>query len=137
MSAKWLRQQVFMSERYRYTGDKLKRAKEYLKTYSQGEEAIPTKAGLARYLKVSKEAVEKWCEDEDKLDFAKLIDAIEAEAEKTLVTKGLTGQMNATVSKLVLGQHGYSDKQDSNVNGDLTVKLNKKDFTGAKKDADD
>ena len=42
--------------------------------------------------------------------------------EKDLINKGLTGDFNSTITKLILTKHGYSDKQDIDHSGiNLTV----------------
>ena len=44
--------------------------------------------------------------------FSNIFEKLMSEQEKVLVNKGLTGDYNSTIAKLILTKHGYSDKQD-------------------------
>ena len=79
---------------------------------------LPSIAGLAVYLGVSRTCIYEWrdAEGEARTDlhdeFSYILDAILAEQEKRLINNGLSGTYNANIAKLALGKHGYSDKTD-------------------------
>lgn len=82
------------------------KAKEYAAKYDGDE--VPTIAGLACLLGVAKSTIYKWG-DEDK-EFSDTLDALQAKQEQVLISKGLNSSFNSTITKLMLANHGYSEK---------------------------
>lgn len=74
---------------------------------SQGE-VIPTVAGLGVYLGVAKSTIHKWADEDGQ--FSESYQQIMQEQEMKCVSRGLDGTFNPAVTKLVLHNHGYSDK---------------------------
>ncbi len=109
-----------------YNEDTVKKAQQYLDecvdTYTvtkEGEEGtlkkvnIPSIAGLALYLNIARETVYDW---RDKYpEFSDILGHILAEQERRLISNGLSGAYNSNITKLVLGKHGYHDKQDTDI----------------------
>lgn len=87
-------------------------AEKYLEEYRENGEIIPSVAGLALYLGVSRSTVQLWATQEDKSEFSGTIERIKARQEVLLLSGGLSGEMNPTITKLALANHGYSDKVD-------------------------
>ena len=96
----------------------LERAKAYAggDFTSQGDQ-MPSIVGLAKYLGVARATLYKWCDDGDKPEFSDTLEFLEDEQERTLFNKGLTGDFNAAITKLALGNHGYSDKTENTHQG--------------------
>lgn len=92
--------------------------KEYLETYTT---QIPTKAGLSIHLGVCKATVEKWLKldqsDENVSQFVGLVNDLMSMQEIKLIDNGLLGDYQASMAKLLLTKHGYSDKQSQEVSG--------------------
>ncbi len=89
----------------------VERAKEYLDGAYEGEgDAVPTAAGLACFLGVARSRIYAWAEEDP--DFQDMLGAIQAKQERMLVNRGLTGDFNATITKLMLAKHGYTDKSE-------------------------
>ena len=89
---------------------------EAAKQYSNGGwqekgEAIPTVAGLALHLGKSRETLYRWAAED--ADFADIMEQVKAWQEMALINGSLSGSLNATISKLLLAKHGYSDKVES------------------------
>jgi hypothetical protein len=119
-----------MARPTKYTKELLKRAKEYLNIckdteIEKGSEdrpvysvkvKLPTKGGLAVYLKVSRETLYQWA-DEHKL-FSDIMEELGAIQEDRLINNGLSGDYNPTISKVLLTKHGYREGVDN----DLTSK---------------
>ncbi len=82
---------------------------------SENERPIPSVAGLAVYLNIARSTVYKWADEND--DFSDTLEQILAEQELEALNKGLTGDFNATITKLVLANHGYADKQATEISG--------------------
>lgn len=76
-------------------------------------DAVPSRVGLCCWLGISKQTSFTW--EKDYPQFLATLQAVEALQEHTAMNKGITGEFNSTIVKLVLANHGYSDKvqQDS------------------------
>ena len=70
--------------------------------------------GLCSFIERSKSIIYDWEKDETK-QFSDILKAIKEIQCLELFNKSLTGDYNATMSKLMLTKHGYSDKLDSDV----------------------
>lgn len=75
---------------------------------------IPTIEGLAYELKVNKTTIYEW---ENKVEeFSNVIDELRNKQASQLVNKGLSGQYNSTIAKVLLTKHGYREGLDQTTN---------------------
>ena len=72
-------------------------------------DAVPSRAGLAVELGVSRNTLTNWGEQFP--DFLSTLDRLSALQERLSLSGGLRGDMNSTIVKLLLANHGYSDRQ--------------------------
>ena len=72
---------------------------------------VPTVAGLACYLDVSRSTIYEWRKGNDK--FSDTLDRLNTWQEKGLWANGLTGQFSQPVTKLMLANHGYHEKAET------------------------
>ena len=94
------------------------KAKEYLiDGWKSVGDVMPTIAGLACYIGVSRETIYKW--SKDNVNFSDILDSIMAFQENQLVNRGLDGTFNSTITKLMLTKHGYSDKVEQDIKADI------------------
>ena len=93
----------------KYTQDLQDQADEYIFKYSEVGDVIPSRVGLCCYLGVSKRVSYEW--ETLYPDFMHTLENIEAMQERTAVNRGLDGTFNAAITKLILHNHGYSEKQ--------------------------
>ena len=101
----------------------LEKAKEYLHGgYKEIDNVVPSTAGLCCYLGVGKTAVYEWAKDtpENKLNplrvqFAETLEGIQLMQESMLISGGLNQSFSGTITKLMLANHGYSDKIQTDV----------------------
>jgi len=91
----------------KYSGELLEKAEHYLNNYEGYGDVIPSTKGLAEVLKVSKRTIHYWAKQEDKPDFLHTLEMIQNRQCLTLINKGLSGEWNASICKLMLGNHGY------------------------------
>lgn len=77
---------------------------------------IPSAVGLALALDVSKKTLYNWSKLDDEL--LHTLDIIQTKQEEMLINRGLKSEYNSTIVKLMLANHGYSDKQDITSGGE-------------------
>lgn len=82
----------------------------YLHTYADEGDVIPSIAGLALNLGVSRSVLYVWSGKHEA--FRDTLETIKAAQEKIALNNGLSNKFNATITKLVLANHGYSDKTE-------------------------
>lgn len=71
---------------------------------------LPTIEGLALYMGIHKDTIYNW---EGKYpEFSDVTGKLRAMQHDALITGGLSGKYNATITKLVLHKHGYRDSQE-------------------------
>jgi|TARA_R110000751_G_scaffold79333_1_gene159951 hypothetical protein len=88
----------------------------YVDNYEDHGHAFPSIVGLCKVLNRGKSTIYKWAGDDDK-QFRDILDAIKENQELVTFNKAMTNDFNATIAKLLLGKHGYHDKQDSTLSG--------------------
>lgn len=97
----------------KYTPERVELAHNYLEDYDTiYNQAIPSVQGIAKVLKVAESTVYKWAGESDKVELSEILSKLKSLQHETLVTKGLKGDFNSTITKLILTKHGYSDKQE-------------------------
>lgn len=96
---------------------------DYMSEYhSKYNHAIPSIVGLAVVLKVGKSTLYDWIKDK-RNGFPDIAEDLLDHQHLALTNGGLFGDFNASIAKLILTKHGYSDKQENNVNlNDYTSK---------------
>lgn len=92
----------------KYNDELQAKADRYIHEYEQQGDVIPSAAGLCVWLGIDRTTLHAW--DRIHPAWSKTLSDIRELQEKTTLNKGLTGQFNSTIVKLVLYNHGYSDK---------------------------
>lgn len=69
---------------------------------------IPSIAGLARVLGVSRRVVENWAQSDD--EWKEIIEIIKTVQEHILIENALIGTFRSPIAALMLANHGYSLK---------------------------
>lgn len=111
-----------MARPTKYSPELLDKAAEYISNYSNYEHAFPSDIGLADVLGIGTTTLYRWAEEEGKEAFRDILDAINRKQQIVAWQKGLTNEYNANLVKLLLGKHGYHDKQDTVHGFDDSVK---------------
>lgn len=94
----------------------LEKAKAYLMgEYKTVGDVVPSVSGLACYLGISKVTALSYAKENN--DFLNTLEAIKTIQENSLINKGLTGDFNPTIVKLMLSNHGYAEKQETALTG--------------------
>ena len=96
-----------------YTDEMLQKAMDYVTKFDEIEdEIVPTVVGLSRYIGRSRQTIYEWCSHPEKADFSDIVKQVEDMQHLKLISGGLGGTMNHSITKLMLTKHGYSDKQE-------------------------
>ena len=98
------------------TNEVMAKAEEYINTYSDYNHAFPSIVGLSFILNVSRSSVNLWATKNSR--FSDILEKIKEKAELVAWQKGLMGDYNANLVKLLLGKFGYSDRVDANLTSD-------------------
>ena len=100
-----------------YNKQLLENARKYLDEYESHGDMIPSNEGLCDILDINRSTLYRWRDEEGKEDFKDILDAINRRQQRVLINKGLTSDFNSAITKLVLGKHGYHEKQQQEVSG--------------------
>lgn len=75
---------------------------------------MPSKGGLAFHLKVSRETLYQWARENK--EFSDIMEEMSSKQEEYLINKGLSGDYNPTIAKVLLTKHGYREGTDVTTN---------------------
>lgn len=106
------------------TPEVMEAAREYsLGGWKKNGEVVPSIAGLALHLGRGRPTLYRWAAED--ADFAEIMERVKTQQEAALLNGGLSGELNATITKLMLANHGYTDKQsiDYGVNPLLPTRI--------------
>jgi hypothetical protein len=92
----------------KYNDEMQAKADSYIYGWSEFDR-IPSRVGLCCFLGIDKTTSYEW--EQRFPDFSHTCRAVDALQEREALNKGLTGEFNSQITKLVLSNHGYSDKQ--------------------------
>jgi hypothetical protein len=99
------------------TDEVIEKAWDYYENYADYGDMIPSIVGLSVALKVHESTVYNW-DNEKNPNFFGILSKIKEKQHQVLINKGLSGDFNAAITKLVLGKHGYHERQEqSGVDG--------------------
>jgi hypothetical protein len=95
----------------KYTDELIAKARGYI-AHAFHQEKLPTIEGLAIYLQVKRSTIYDWAKDPAKEEFSDILEEVLAHQAETLINKGLRGEYNSTIAKVILTKHNYSDRQE-------------------------
>lgn len=94
----------------KYNDEMQEKADEYLFKLEELNHVVPSRAGFCCYLGIAKSTSFEW--ENSYPRFSDTLRNIEVMQEHLALNGGLNGRLNSTIVKLVLANHGYSDKQE-------------------------
>ena len=117
----------------KYTEELQVKADDYIKRgVSELGHVVPSRRGLAEWLDICDSTIDNWEKDENKPLFLGTLRRIRIRQHNMAISGGLLGDYNAAITKLVLFNHGYSEKVESkntNQNTDRTITFAEGDFS--------
>jgi hypothetical protein len=108
----------------KYSPEIISNSLDYLKSFdfkdgqlrNRNNEYIPTLAGLALWLGISRDTVHDWLRQEKKKEFSYIVSMIKTRQEQLLVNGGVGGDYNPSITKLILNaKHDYVEKNQTDV----------------------
>lgn len=99
----------------KYSEEAVETAEDYIVNFSDYGDAIPSVVGLAVALKTHRDTIYAWAKEEGKEAFSDIVKRLSTNQERRLLNGGLDNSFNPTIAKLLLGKHGYSDKQETDI----------------------
>ena len=94
---------------------------DYMETHETFGDLVPSIVGLSNALGVSRSTLYLWA-DEYK-EFSDILEGVNAQQERKLLSGGLGGDYNSAIVKLMLGKHGYTDRQQTEVSGVVNISV--------------
>ena len=98
-----------------YKPEMVEKARRYIANHEDFDDPVPTVAGLACVLGVTRKTIYEWANDADKPEFSDILDELAQKQERCLIKGGLMGDFNAPITKMMMTKHGYSDRVDTDV----------------------
>lgn len=82
---------------------------------------LPTIEGLAVHLEVSRDTMYEW--EKVHPEFSYILNVLRGLQSRELINKGLSGDYNPIIAKLLLMKHGYAEKteSDNNFKGGISI----------------
>jgi len=96
-----------------YSQEKQDIADDYLVGYSAHGDKVPQVAGLAKLCGVCERTIYNWGDTHPA--FLQTLSQIQTEQHRTLVNNGLDGTFSAPIAKLMMANHGHSEKTQTDI----------------------
>lgn len=101
-----------------YNDEILVKTQEYIQGgYVKDKQLIPSVAGLSIVLGVGRQTIYDWASYEGNEEFSYTLELLGSTQECKLLNGGLGGEFNPTITKLALGNHGYSENKSGGEDG--------------------
>lgn len=107
-----------MARPTKYTVELGVTARSYICNYHLHKHVIPSVRGMAKVLNVAESTLYDWASNKSN-EFSEILGECKSEQAFALIEKGLTSDFNSNIVKLMLTKHGYSDKQETKVEGNI------------------
>jgi DNA-packaging protein gp3 len=101
----------------KYTPELIDKAHRYITDFNHYGAVFPSHIGLALYLGLHTDTIYAWQKEEGKEEFSGILGQISQIQHEMLVGNGISGDFNPAITKLVLGKHGYHEKQQTELTG--------------------
>lgn len=94
-----------------YSPEILEKTADYIDNFHKFDDLIPSMASLSLVLDVCVKTLYNWGDNNP--EFLHMLNKLQKKQEKVLLNGGLSGNMNSTITKLVLSKHDYSEKTEN------------------------
>lgn len=94
----------------------IEKANHYVDHFEEYGDPVPSVEGLAMELRVHRSTLYDWASKKDH-PFSDILERCNQQQTRTLFRGSLVGDMNANITKLMLGKQGYSEKSIQELTG--------------------
>lgn len=101
----------------KYSPEMIDKALEYIENYKELGDAVPSVVGLACELGVAEKTVYNWANEKGNEDFLQTLGIIASAQHRKALSGGITGEFNSAITKLLLHNHGYTEKTSNEHTG--------------------
>ena len=103
----------------KYSQELLEKAAHYAEDgWKEVDHPFPSIVGLCKVIQITSSTAHKWAhEDDDKQEFSDTLKIIQDNQHLETLHGAMKGDFSAPISKLVLHNHGYSDKSQQEISG--------------------
>lgn len=91
------------------TPEAVEKSLDYLQNFEKYGDVVPSIVGLAVVLDVVESTLYNW-DTEEHPEFLGMLSKIKSKQQQVLISKGLLGDFNSTITKLILAKHGYYER---------------------------
>lgn len=113
----------------KYTRELIDKAKHYLDNHLEYGKNVPSIARLAQVLEITEVTLYEWAKHDDKKELTNTLALILQKQKIDLIENGLDTTYNSNITKLMLYNHGMSDKPTEQGSSKITVNVNRGNIT--------
>ena len=99
-----------MARPTKYTQEIQEKADRYVLEHEKFDDPVPSMEGLAFVLGISRSTLYDWANSGEKPEFSDTLEKIQLQQARLLISKGLKNEFNTTIVKLMMANHGYSER---------------------------
>ena len=92
------------------TPELMEKAESYLTQWEAIGDKVPSIESFALYVGIARTTVYAWSNEND--EFSYIVERVNAGQARELMNRSLSGELNASISKLLLHKHGHSEKSE-------------------------
>lgn len=104
-----------MARPTKYTEEIQEKADRYVYEHDKFDDPVPSMEGLAFALGIHRSTLYDWANSGKKPEFSDTLERIQLQQARLLISKGLKNEFNTTIVKLMMSNHGYSEKTQQEV----------------------
>jgi len=99
-----------MARPTKYTKEIQEKADRYVYEHEKFDDPLPSMEGLAFALGIHRSTLYDWANSGEKPEFSDTLERIQLQQARLLISKGLKNEFNTTIVKLMMANHGYSER---------------------------
>jgi hypothetical protein len=99
-----------MARPTKYTEEIQEKADRYVYEHDKFDDPVPSMEGLAFALGIHRSTLYDWANSGEKPEFSDTLERIQLQQARLLISKGLKNEFNTTIVKLMMANHGYSER---------------------------
>ena len=103
---------------HKCTNEIIEKSKAYVDGgFMEVDQEVPTIEGLCMYIGKARSTVYDWAARDDCQQFSDILELCNQKQAVMLITGALRNDLNANISKLMLGKQGYKESKETEISG--------------------